>query len=241
MMNKAEKFFDTLFETGGNILLSFIRRLAPFAVPLAPAFFLAHAVATAAGSLETPAWGTAVGIVAAVGLESAGIMGAHLAVKFYSQRNEKWTLAVAATAAYLIIGVSTIWLLDGATVDGKLVGTAMFLIAGIVYLLLGLSEDAAHGETAVRDDRQFEHDMAYRKLQLAHEEKLARIAAKAAAQSANPATQETQKSAEETQTTKFYECACGKVFARPQSYSAHTRHCTSHRKLAAQNGYGGTK
>lgn len=179
---RTEAFFDSLFEMIGNILLALIRRLAPFAVPAAPAFFLAHAVAAAASQIEAGSvWGLIVGIVAALGLESAGILGAHLAVQFYGQRDAKWQIAAAATAVYLLIGVSTIWLLDGTNLDAKAVGTAMFLIAGIVYLLLGLSASAQAAETTVSQaavyqdqlaaaqrNRQHERDMA----QLRHEQQM---------------------------------------------------------------------
>ncbi|MCA9936825.1 MAG: hypothetical protein KC415_22975, partial [Anaerolineales bacterium] len=43
-MNSTRLFFDGLFEMLGEILLAFIRRVAPFAVPAAPAFFFGHAL-----------------------------------------------------------------------------------------------------------------------------------------------------------------------------------------------------
>lgn len=235
-MQKIEQFFDDLFGLGGNIALAFIRRLAPFAVPLAPAFFLAHAVATSANEVSGGAWGTAVGVVAALGLESAGILGAHLAVRFYAAGDGKWQVAALATAVYLLIGIGAIWLLDGTSNDAKAVGTAMFLIAGIVYLLLGLSEDEAATETAVADDREFGREVARKKLAYAHEQKLARIAANPAPQTATAANHAPQEIAATPQAATAYECACGRVFDRPHSYSAHTRHCETHKRVAA-NGH----
>lgn len=181
-MKKTESFFDALFGMFGSIAISFIRRLAPFIVPLAPAFFLSHAVALSAYDLSQ-SWSLAwlVGIVAAVGLEAAGIMASSLAVQFYTADDGKWQVAASATVVYLLIGIGAIWLLDGTSADAKTVGTAMFVIAGIVYLLLGLAEDAGRLETAVQGNADFEQEQARLRLQYAHEEKLARIQAKATA------------------------------------------------------------
>lgn len=48
-----------------------------------------------------------------------------------------------------------------------------------------------------------------------------------------------QKSAEtqgNAQTAMPYECACGQVYEKPQSYSAHTRHCDVYQRVSA-NGH----
>ncbi|MCA9971717.1 MAG: hypothetical protein KC425_15940, partial [Anaerolineales bacterium] len=164
------------------------RRLAPFSVPAAPAFFFGRVIYHAAdGALP-------VAVFAALGLESAGIVGAHLAVKFYARRDGKWKFAAALTAVYLVVGIATILLLETASADARAVGVAMFLIAGIVYTLLGLAEvdraaETAVSQSAVRQDataaaeRQMQHELELARLQYGHEEKLARIDAKTAAKS----------------------------------------------------------
>ncbi|MCA9935976.1 MAG: hypothetical protein H6662_15700 [Ardenticatenaceae bacterium] len=219
ILSKTEAFFDKLFETIGNIALALIRRLAPFAVPAAPAYFLSHAVASAAGQLEAGWIGLVVGGIAALGLESAGILGAHLAVKFYVAGDAKWRIAAGATAVYLVIGIGTIWILDGADADAKAVGTAMFLIAGIVYLLLGLGESSrTQDDTAVQERHEAsQHDLEKLKLRLAHKEELARIQAEA---STEPA-QSQHKAAPAS-----YTCPqCQRPFGSMQAVNAHQRFC----------------
>ena len=138
-MKQTELFFDSFFETIGNIIISFIRRVAPFAVPAAPAYFFGHAVATA---VTTDSIAVFVGVVAALGLESAGILAAHHAVKFYGIGEQgRGHVAAGLAGLYLVIGIAAIWFLD-TNANAQVVGTAMFLIAGIVYLLIGLETDS---------------------------------------------------------------------------------------------------
>lgn len=128
----AEAFFGML----GDILLALLRKLAPFLVPFAPAWVFGHTVATTSGN-------AAVGFVAGLGLEAAGIFAAHRAIRAYVDNDRQWKIAAGAVVVYLIIGIGAIWILDDAAAQNfKVVGTAMFLISGMVYLLLGM-EDAA--------------------------------------------------------------------------------------------------
>jgi hypothetical protein len=143
-MKQIEGWFDAFFEMNGNIALSFIRRLAPFAVPAAPAFFFAHAVYTGVvlmtGNVSLAVF---IGLIAAAGLESVGILSAHVAVKFYTAReHDRAGLAAGIAAFYLLVGIGGIWLLESTARDAKITGTVMFLIAGAVYLLIGLLDDA---------------------------------------------------------------------------------------------------
>jgi hypothetical protein len=173
ILHQIEIFFDSLFEAIGNILLSLIRRLAPFSVPAAPAYFFGRAVYYAAGNSDS--WAAAIGMIAALGLESAGILSAHYAVKFYAQNDNKWQIAAAATGIYLAIGIGTITLLESTTADGKAVGVAMFLIAGIVYLLLALGEVDKGREAAQERARQERAVTKIAQQQSEHDLKLARI------------------------------------------------------------------
>lgn len=136
-MTQIEQRATQLFATCGNILLAFIRQLAPFSVPFAPAFFFGHAIYVAAGRTV---WAAIVGGVAALGLESAGILAAHYAVRYYVRRDGRWLVAAVGTVIYLVIGITVIWFLEAATNDAKWTATAMFLIAGVVYVLVGLAE-----------------------------------------------------------------------------------------------------
>lgn len=164
----AEDAATALFETGGNIALAFIRRLAPFAVPLAPAAFFGHAVYEAVIHMTANIVAAlAVGGAAAIGLESAGIIAAHYAVRFYaSGQNSRGHAATLSAIIYLVIGVSVIWLLESTTTDAKLVGSAMFAIAGLVYLVIGLADmdradqeaQAAARAAALAEQQQREAD-----------------------------------------------------------------------------------
>lgn len=267
-MKRFELFFDSLFEMLGNIIISFIRRVAPFAVPAAPAYFFGHAVATA---VDTDAVAVYVGVVAAVGLESAGILAAHYAVKFYGSGEEnRGHVATALAGLYLLIGIAAILLLDSTTYDAKAVGVAMFLIAGIVYLLTGLEVDTrtreqarakAEQETAERlkaDAEQKERERqaleAKEQERISWEREQAQIAQEAARQeraeerrlrheermaeieAAKSTAQPSQAATFTAVATSHYECSCGRVFDKPQSYSAHTRHCTIYQRMGA-NGH----
>lgn len=164
----------------------YLSLIAMIAVPLAPAFFFGHAVYTAVVSLPAAAWiAVTVGVMAALGLELVGILAGHVA-------NTAWRLgdygrAVLGgliMAVYVVIGVVELW--------GS-IGAVMFLIAPLVYLLAALQEglhtavNQQAAETAVsrqqeqedrRQQRDHEQRMELERLRLAHEEKLARIAAK---------------------------------------------------------------
>lgn len=198
-MHQTERFFDDLFGMIGNIIVAFVRRLAPFAVPAAPAYFFGHAVASAV----TESLAVAVGVVAAVGLESAGILAAHYAVRFWAtgERRRAW-VATTAAGAYLIIGVAAIWGLETATRDAKLTGTAMFLVAGLVYLLLGLDSDVQERQRAdveaiearqraAERERQRAHELHLLKARQQHEREMAQVTGRAQAGSSRsevPAT-----------------------------------------------------
>jgi len=135
---------DLAFQNAAYVAFSFLRHLAPFFTPAAPAFFFGHAVYTAA--VKTTSWQLSafVGFVAALGLESAGIMASHTAIKFYSngEKGKMWT-AIVLSGLYLIAGIGSIVLFDGTEWDSKIVGIAMFCISGIVYAVLGLVADSA--------------------------------------------------------------------------------------------------
>ncbi|MBX3058277.1 MAG: hypothetical protein KF770_17580 [Anaerolineae bacterium] len=177
----------------------YLSLVAMIAVPLAPAFFFGHMVYTAVAMLPAPAWlAIIIGVAAAVGLELVGILAGHVA-------NTAWTVKDYGRAAlgalvmvvYVAIGVVELW--------GS-IGAVMFLIAPLVYLLAALQEglhtavNQQVAETAVsrqqeqeerRQQREHEQRMELERLRLAHDEKLARIAAKPQPQPRQIARQDT--------------------------------------------------
>ena len=201
-MKRTQQLFDELFSTIGAILMSFIRHLAKFIVPVPPAWYWGAIIGESSGS-------TAVGIFAAVVLEIGGMLAAHYAIAYYGTAKGK--LSAALTVAYLVIGIGVMWLMEAATWDEKVVITAVFAIAGMVYVLSAISEleqrevEAKHKAEVVQqaqeeaeaiatkeqeeaeqqrqqeiEDREIEHRqrMDAEKLRLQHEERMARIEAK---------------------------------------------------------------
>jgi multisubunit Na+/H+ antiporter MnhG subunit len=131
------------------------------------------------------------GAIAAAGLEIVGIMAAHRAVDFYSKgENGKAQTAVVVTAVSLLIGIGGIILFENTAFNAKVTGVVMFIIAGMVYLLLGLSEDSRKTESKAADEQKraeereveqvsWERQLQMEKIRLAHELKLKQIEAKA--------------------------------------------------------------
>ena len=193
-MQLVRDFCDGLFEMLGEILLAFIRRVAPFAVPLAPASFFGHAIFAAVVLMtSSDTLALVIGGVAALGLESAGILAAHTAIRFYTNGEEqKAIIATIITVIYLVIGIVSIWFFEGTGQDAQVAGTAMFLIAGAVYVLIALVDDAAvkHEEaeaeaarlaieqeaerTQVNVENERQHEKDLEQMRLDHEAQMAR-------------------------------------------------------------------
>lgn len=194
-MTNAEQYADALFGMAGNIITAFISRLAPFVVPLAPAFFFAHSIYGQVMEMtDDRQLALALGAIAAAGLEIVGIMAAHRAVDFYSKGEAgKAQTAVVITAVYLLIGIGGIVLFENTAFNAKVTGVVMFIIAGMVYVLLGLSEDSRKTEREAATEQEqdgereaeqaaWERQLQVEKMRLAHELKLKRIEVKATVQ-----------------------------------------------------------
>jgi len=234
----VEEAATALFEMFGNIMLAFIRKMAPFAVPLAPAFFFMHAVWAAVLGLTGSGW--AAGVVAGVaglGLESVGILSAHIAVKLYRRREigRTW-LTAGITLFYVSAGIITIWVLESTTWDVKAVGTLMFLLSLAVYLLIGLNDDMQTAEQAERLERErlaaqeaakAQEEQAERAAdkELARQLKLERARAKAELAKASIEQMESKRVPAESQ-HESYQCEdCGQGFGTVQALNAHGRWC----------------
>ena len=190
-MTYTEQYADALFGMIGNILTAYISRLAPFVVPLAPAFFFAHSIY---GQVLTMTSDQKLALtlagISALGLEIVGIMAAHRAVEFYSKgENGKAKTAVVITAIYLLIGIGGILLFENTDFNAKVTGVVMFIIAGMVYLLLGLTEESrkAEREAAATQEQEeerlaeklaWERQLELEKIRLDHELKLKRLETK---------------------------------------------------------------
>jgi drug/metabolite transporter superfamily protein YnfA len=113
--------------------------LSKFLVPVAPAWYWGEIISQSSGS-------PVVGVFAAVVLEIGGMLSAHYAIAYHGTARGK--LAAAMTGLYLVIGIGVMWLMESANTDTKLVITAVFAIAGMVYLLAAISELEQREEVA---------------------------------------------------------------------------------------------
>lgn len=216
-------------------MIARLSMIAPIVTPLAPAAFFGHSAYMALFEATGLVWLSVVaGIATAAGLEMVGILAGHTAIEFWRFNDRRAWLAALLLLAYIAIGTVELWHVP--------VGRAVFLIAGLAYIVVGLRTDAAQVSANLTqesaEDRKNAQELATLRLQYQHEEKLARIQAQAAAQSAQAASSAAQTAAQSAaqsaqfeslaaQTAAQYVCACGKSFAVPQSYSAHRRHCTA--------------
>lgn len=180
--------FDGLFATIAAILMSFIRHLSKFLVPIPPAWYWGTIISQSSGSLT-------VGVFAAIVLEIGGMLAAHYAIAYYGTAKGK--LSAVLTVAYLVIGIGVMWIMESASDDAKLVITAIFIIAGMVYVLSAMSELENQELAAIEDDKAWEKEQEAKdrqhkrtlearqqeidaqkevKIQLAHEQAQAEIA-----------------------------------------------------------------
>lgn len=124
--------------------------IAMLSVPLAPAFFFGFSFAkdiyTQVLDLTgvigvAAAFAVAVGVVSAAGLELVGILSGHNAVRFWEMGNKVHAgLCGVILVSYVILGISGL-----ESVLAK--GTVMFLVAPLVYLLVGMQGELNRAES----------------------------------------------------------------------------------------------
>lgn len=143
-MERIEHIFDGLFETGGNISLSFFRRLAPFIVPAAPAFFFAYSLYTAVVAMGAdPVLAAAVGVIGALALITTGMLASHTAVSLLVIGEVAGAVVAGLfVAMYLVVEIGGILKLGTLTDDGRIAGVSISLITGAVYVTLSLMDYA---------------------------------------------------------------------------------------------------
>lgn len=195
---------------------------APIVTPLAPATFFGHSAYMALLEATTSYWLAVIaGIATAAGLEMVGILAGHTAIEFWRYNDRRALLAALLLVAYITIGTVELWRVP--------IGRAVFLIAGLSYVVVGLRGDAAQVSARTNmeraEDRRNKHELALLQKQYQHEEKIAIIQTQTAAQNSQTAIAAAQNSQTAAQKPQ-YVCACGREFAVAQSYSAHRRHCS---------------
>ncbi len=140
--NRAESIyftFDTMFQLLSKILLSAIKRLSPYAIAILPGSIFGFTIFEFFLELSGMFWlSVIVGVSGFVALESAGIWSGHKAAEFYGDGTNRIWIPVVAFVLYLMIGIGTLWVLDGYVPNNvKIVGTSLFFLAGVVYTLFG--------------------------------------------------------------------------------------------------------
>lgn len=112
------------------------------------------------------------GIAGAVAIESVGIYSGHVGMDYMRRRDWRGLIALAAMIFYVGFGWSKV----------PEYGT-VFILAGFVYALVALRaeavEDDADKAQERRADVNWQHHMELEKERMKHEERLARIQAKA--------------------------------------------------------------
>ncbi len=144
-MGMIYHFFDNSFQLVSKILLSAIKRLAPYVTAILPGSLFGYTIYEFFLGFTGLYWlSLIVGMSAFVVLESAGIWSGHKIAEFYGDGTSRIRVPIIAFVLYLAIGIGTLWLLDGSVdLNVKLVGTSLFLLAAIVYTLFGFQ---AHQE-----------------------------------------------------------------------------------------------
>lgn len=234
-MIRMAKMVDQLFAAIAAMTASGFTRLAPAVTPIAPAFFFGYAISEAVLAKVAVVWvGVLVGGAAVMGLEAAGYMAFHSAIMAY--RNGAGWRAAILPGAYLVIGIATLWIIEGG--ETAVIGTALFLLAACVYASRTVSEDmraqsrkaqvVLENEKRERDDDlRLERQMKIRQQQLEHELKLKRLEAKSqhklAQINAVPASASTSQ--HEPAPTRLVCEDCGRGFGTSQARNAHKRFC----------------
>lgn len=164
-METIEFVFDGLFETGGNISLAFFRRLAPFIVPAAPAFFFAYSLYTAVLAMGARiGLAAAVGVIGAMALITTGMLASHTAVSLLAIGEIAGAVVAGLfVVMYLVVEIGGILKLGTLTEDGRIAGVSISLITGAVYVTLSLMDYARLRQqmlTAAEDQQRATKDAA---------------------------------------------------------------------------------
>lgn len=180
-------------------------------------------------------------VLTAVGVEIVGILSGSTLEGFWRQGNAQKSLlslflliVYTGAAVFILRGNSTLWPVP--------------IVAAVVYLVSALADgrelEERKQERSERDDvawerrrvierERMEHEARLRKDELAAQVKIEQVRAKVKISQTAP--QIIADNRRESQSAALYECACGQVYDKPQSYSAHTRHCEMYRQVS-QNG-----
>ncbi len=152
------------------------------------------------------------GISGAVAIESVGIYAGHVGMDYARRRDWRGLVAAVAMLFYVWFGWSKVPEYG-----------AVFVLAGFVYALVALRAEAVEEVTAVtqaaRADTNWQRRMELERERMKHDERLARIAAKAqpAQVAAQPIAQPTQPTAQPVQLTEAQRRVYDAIKAQPDA------------------------
>ncbi len=152
------------------------------------------------------------GISGAVAIESVGIYAGHVGMDYARRRDWRGLVAAVAMIFYVWFGWSKVPEYG-----------AVFVLAGFVYALVALRAEAVEEVTAAtqaaRADTNWQRRMELERERMKHDERLARIAAKAqpAQVAAQPTAQPTQPTAQPAQLTEAQRRVYDAIKAQPDA------------------------
>lgn len=139
-INNLVQFVIFAFDNLEHLLLVVVSRLAPWAAPLAPAYFVAHTIQQ---HFDTPAW---VGIAVGITVEAVGIASTHITLEMYTYNQDRrktdpeapLTVGITVSGIYFVTGIVLTILLE-VWADAVIIAPAFFFLLAIVaYITLAL-------------------------------------------------------------------------------------------------------
>lgn len=188
-------------------LYDIIGLVAMIATPLAAATLFGWGLYEYLHGRSVPfALAVAGGISGAVAIESVGIYAGHVGMDYARRRDWRGLVAAIAMMFYVWFGWSKVPEYG-----------AVFVLAGFVYVLVALRQEATAADTAVtqsaRSDTNWQRRMELERERMKHDERLARIAAKS--QPAQLTAQPTQPVPQPAQLTEAQRRVYDAIQAQP--------------------------
>ena len=219
MNNIFERLRQLTNETEATVI-GLVAATIPWLAPIIPAYVAYQNMLSVLGFAP---W---LSFLGALVVEFLGLSSIHTAVQFWDYNRTRRKVdeaapvyvAAAVGAFYLAVVLTVNVILDNAPVDQLIAKALLSLISVPAGVTLAIRAQHSRQLLQVEAEKQEKR-----------EERIRVRAAEAAAQK----IAEPQPTA---QPAMPYECSCGRLFDKAQSYSAHTRHCEVYKRVAS-NGY----
>lgn len=209
---RPEDLRDGIKEIEATVI-DVVSAVIPWLAPLIPAYIAYQNMSSVLGFAP---WLARIG---ALVVEALGLAAVHTAIQFWDfnrTRRQKDAAAPVKIAAavglfYLVLVLMVNIILDSAPVAEKVAKALLSLISVPAGVTLAIRAQHSNQILEIKIERE----------RLREERKNNRSETLAAISAPQPAAQ----LAEPAAASGPYECVCGRVFEKPQSYSAHTRSC----------------